>query len=469
MRHFIAFPVLLGLLAWNLTRHVAPDPYTYDEADYMYAASLGFFANYTDIPTLPITGFIRTGLASGRDPHQRQALSERIRGANDVVFYRHWHGPLYLYCLVPISRLGWNERSVRTAMLVIPVLSLAAMYFGILWLIPGSRGTWMALMSAVLLLSSNSVIHSTELAPHPLFALFSICCLVLLAKTLATGQRCYWYASVILAGLAFCTLEIAFIVLLTLVVCGYMERVRLEAGWSFVARSLALFVATVLVVWPAAIFKLSFIKAYLFMAYLALFRKAAWGGEGFLEVWRARILDSPLEWTAIVAALVIYLRMRSKLDQRLASPALLYALLMVIATIRVVSSVARYSLLFTPALDLFAAVVLISAVMSWPRRAAYGALFALAGSLAIAEYRILAKHDAQDPRPPAVLTYIRTNGLARKTLLVPQDDLPMIHYYFPEAHLHGYSSELSDSSSESGFAPDAILYSGFPLHVQRAH
>src|SRR5580692_1003646 len=169
MRHIPAILILLGLLLFLMARRVAPDPYIYDEADYMYAASLGFAANYTDTPTLPIADFVRTGLARGRDSSQRQALSEQIRASNDAVFYRHWHGPLYLYLLIPVSRLGLSERQVRIAMLAIPALTLVAIYCGCLWLIPRRAGTFASLGSSLLFLSSNSVTGSTELAPHHLF------------------------------------------------------------------------------------------------------------------------------------------------------------------------------------------------------------------------------------------------------------------------------------------------------------
>ena len=73
------------------------EPYGYDEADYMYAASLGFAANWSDTPSIPIADFVRAGLH--RDG--RQALSERIRSGNDVLFYRHFHGPLFSLLLDP--------------------------------------------------------------------------------------------------------------------------------------------------------------------------------------------------------------------------------------------------------------------------------------------------------------------------------------------------------------------------------
>jgi Dolichyl-phosphate-mannose-protein mannosyltransferase len=453
MRHVLAVLLLLALLLFLMVRNVAPDPYVYDEADYMYAASLGFIANYTDTPALPVADFVRTGLARGRDASQRQALSEQIRASDDVVFYRHWHGPLYIYLLIPASRLGLTEQQVRTVMLAIPALILVAIYCGCLWLIPGRSGTFAALAGSLLFLSSKSVTGSTELAPHQLFALLSVAFLFLLVKFVASGQRLYCYVAVVVAGLAFCTLEVAFVLIITLVICAFVERRR------FGGKSLALFVATVLVVWPAAIYKLSFVKGYLFMAYLALFRKSPWGTEGFFEIWGHRVLDSPLEWAAILASVVLYLR-KPHAEKLRTYPLIVYAVLMLAATARVVSSSPRYSLLFMPALDTFAALTLVPFLAASPRRVVYAALAMFCGFFAITEYRLFHRNHNPDARPPAVLSYIHENRLEEKSLLVPQEDLPMIHYYFPRMHLHGYN-DPSPPPSGSG-----ILYRGYPVRME---
>ncbi len=243
MRHLAATLIPLSLLLWLMVRNVAPDPYIYDEADYMYAASLGFAANYTDAPTLPLADFIRTGLTRGKDPADREGLSEQIRASDDVVFYRHWHGPLYLYLLLPVSRLAQTERQSRTAMLAIPALTLLTLYCGCLWLIPGRTGTFAAMASSVLFLSSVAATESTELAPHQLFALVSVAFLFLLAKLYATGRRAYWYSAVVAAGFAFCTLEIAFVLFGTLLICAYVQRRTLRTDWRLAGTSLALFAA----------------------------------------------------------------------------------------------------------------------------------------------------------------------------------------------------------------------------------
>ena len=469
MKHLLAAAALVALLLFLIERNPSPDPYTYDEADYMYAATLGYFANWTDSPTLSLPDFLRIGLGRGQPAVGRRELSEFIRQSNDVLFYRHWHGPLYHFILIPVSRLGLNERGVRGAMLVIPALTLLVIYFGSLWLIPGPPGFLAAILGSLLFLSSFTVLRSTELAPHQLFALGYVGCLIFLAKTLTSGRRSHWYAAVVMAALTFCTLEVAFVAVLTLAICGYMERDPLKAGWRFVAGSLALFIATVLLVWPAAIVKLTFVKSYLFMAYLSLLRHSSWGNIGLLGTWRNRFINSPLEWIVIACALALFLRRPFQKTNRLAYPILIYSILMLAATVSVLSDSARYSLPFMPALDLFAAVTLAPFLSSFRRPVALGVSGLLvAGLFGSALYQVSKYPPQPDPRAFAVLQQIRQADLAGKALLVPQTDLPMIHYYFPAMRLRGYYSDRPTAADTVGFTPDAVLYPGLPVEFHRA-
>ncbi|MFZ0337300.1 MAG: hypothetical protein WAL45_04655, partial [Terracidiphilus sp.] len=343
----ICFGLLLALFLILITHNVSSEPYVYDEADYMYAASMGFSSNWSDTPTIPIADFVRAGLQGGG----RKGLSERIRGGNDVLFYRHFHGPLFHYLLIPAAHLGLSERAVRTSLLAIPCASLGVIYFGCLWLLPG----YGAIVPAMLFLASYSVLGSTELAPHQLFALCSLASVILLMKAVATGRQLYWYGAVVAAALAFCTLEIAVALLVTLTICCFVERARWSVDGKFVAKSLALFLATVLVIWPAAILRLSFVKAYAVMAYLALSRESAWGNTGLLETWRDRVFHSPIEWTLIAVSLLVWAGNR----RRDIYPVGLFAVIALLATLRVLTVTPRYSLVFVPALDLLAGLALV--------------------------------------------------------------------------------------------------------------
>ena len=458
MKHLLAVAVLVALLLFLITRNVSPDPYVYDEADYMYAASLGYFANWTDTPTLSLPEFLRIGMGRGRQTGGRQELSEFIRQSNDVLFYRHWHGPLYHFILIPVSRLGTNEHGVRSAMLIIPALTLLAIYFGCLWLLPGLYGSLAAFLAAALFLSSFAA-RATELAPHQMFAFCYLCCLIFLGKSVATGRRVYWYAAIVSSALSFCTLEVGFVAVMTLVICGFLERDRLRMNWPLAARSVAILIATVLVVWPAAIFKLTFVKSYLFMAYLALFRQSAWGNIGFFGIWRNRLLDSPIEWAVIAIALALYLRRMAWKENRFAYPILIFSMLMLAATGRVLSDSARYSLPFMPALDLFAALMLAPVLTSLRKPVALGIAGLLgAGLLVTALYQVSIPRQKPDLHSEQVLDHIRQANLMDKNLLVPQADLPMIHYYFPATRLRGYYTAQPTPADLEGFAPDAILY-----------
>jgi hypothetical protein len=418
-RHVLVFGSLLALFLLLITRNVSPEPYVYDEADYMYAASLGFAANWSDTPSISMGDFLRAGLKRDRD--SSKVLSERIRGSHDVLFYRHFHGPLFHYFLIPVSRLDLNERGVRTIMLAIPAASLAIIYFGCLWLASGpiapGIGHLGALLASMLFLTSHSVVWSTELAPHQLFALCTLACLILLAKAIATGRRDYWYACVIASALAFCTLEVAFVPILTVAICGIVERGTFDADLRFAVKSLALFLAIVITVWPAAILRLSFVKAYVVMAYLALMRESPWGHAGFIETWRTRVVESPLEWALIAIALL--LGFRAKTGPRF-YPVGLFVVLMLFATLRVFTSTPRYSLTFMPALDLLAGLTLLPSLGPLRRPASFAVLaLAVAGLYGIAWLQVAHRARNSNPRSAAVEKYIHQNALENKPVSAP--------------------------------------------------
>jgi hypothetical protein len=443
----IVFGLLLALFLFLITSNVSWEPYVYDEADYMYAASLGFAANWSDTHSIPISDFVRTGLAR----EGRQGLSERIRRGNDVLFYRHFHGPLFDYLLVFLSRLNLREQTVRVSMLTIPVLSLAAIYFG--------GQSWIA---ALLFLCSYSVIGSTELAPHQLFALCSLISLILLLKAVATRRHCYWYGSVVAAGLAFCTLEIAYVLLLTLAICCFVERRQWGADRGFIVKSLALLLATVLLVWPAAWIRLSFLKAYAVLAYLAVAREFP-GHAGMIEIWRDRIFHSPLEWLLILLAVLVSLRNRVAKGTISLYPLGVFAALMLIATIPVRTITPRYSLAFVPVLDLLAGLALVPSLGPLRRPTSLAVVtLVVAGLYGYAWVQAVNQPHNPNPRSAAVLTYIHQNKLENKAVLAPQTDVPTLHYYFPAMRLRGYFGQTPTATDRAAFAEEPIIAAAKP-------
>src|SRR5581483_9752359 len=123
--------------------------------------------------------FVRLGLERGTAVGQQRLLSEIIRAHGDVLFYRHWHGPLYYYALIAIAPLHLNERGTRTAMLVFPLFAGWLMYWGVLWSLPARfPRTAAAAVAAALFCSSLAVVTTTDLGPHQLFVLWAVATLL---------------------------------------------------------------------------------------------------------------------------------------------------------------------------------------------------------------------------------------------------------------------------------------------------
>ena len=82
-----------------------------------------------------------------------------------------------------------------------------------------------AFLAALLFLDElfRDLVHRTG-APSTFRALLRSRVCILLLKAIATGRRRYWYGCVMAAGLAFCTLEVAFVLILTLAICCFIER-----------------------------------------------------------------------------------------------------------------------------------------------------------------------------------------------------------------------------------------------------
>jgi hypothetical protein len=277
----------------------------------------------------------------------------------------------------------------------------------------------------------------------------------------ATGDRRCWYFAVIFAAIAFCTLEVSFVLILTLLICCYRERLHLSPDWKFGLNSALLFLAVVLTLWPAAILRLSFIKAYCFMAYLALFRSSAWGGVSLLESWHLRLMESPFEWALIVVAIFLYFRTDYSPIRKLLYPFLVYTGLMLLVLLRVGAQVPRYQLPFLPALDLFAAYTVAARLSTVEPRLRY--VFATAICLGVlwnTERQNRLFPARPDQRSIDVVAFVRRYHLEDKKLLIPHDDLPEIHYYFPRAHLQEYYQERPTPSDLDSGPFAAVLFPG---------
>ncbi len=457
MKHAAVLAILIAV-AFGMSRgKLHQGPYGYDEADYMFAAGLGIADNWLDSGSMPLADFISVGRKRGSDSSQQAGLSALARGGADPVVYRHWHGPLYFFWLTAIDKLGLNEHDTRASFLIFPLLTVCAIYFGTLRLFDGFEGQIAAILASAVFLWSPIYLESSELAPHLMFVFLYICALLLLARVALSGSRRSLCAATVLAGLGFCTLEVDFVLILTLIAMLWWKRALLRTDLKLIRNSILLFLATVLLVWPAAIFKLNFAKAYMVMAYLALFRKGAWGDVTFSGTWIRRFEMTPVELILVAIGLVLVFAVMSRRGRTAAMPFLIFGALMLLANARVYSVIARYMTPFLPAFDVVAGWALAAAFLRLKKPAAiYGAVGITAVLLVWnLEQRLASIDRAPHPEAFATLNAIRAQGLADKTVFVPREDIPAMHYYFPHMQAEGYA-ELSEIPAGGAFG--GIVY-----------
>jgi hypothetical protein len=456
IKHILLLSGIIAVYGWLARGTAWLGPYTYDEADYMYAVSLGWQANWMDTPTLGLPQFLELGLHR----NGKEELSDLIRNSGDVVFYRHWHGPLYGNWLAAASRFAADEASTRALHFIFPVAVAIVMYVGALYAIPGAAGQIAAILAPALYVWGFPVVRTTELAPHHLFALCASAGLLLLMNMFRPGanaRRC-WYLAVVLAALSFCVLEVAFALILTVACCGYAARRSLEFDVTLAARSIGLFLATVLLLWPAAILKVSFLKAYLFMAYLAIVRRGAWGDVSGATTWWLRVSNSPVPWLLLLVGVVLVGKQWRK--ALFLVPPAIFSVIMFLALFRVNTALPRYTLPILPGVTLFAAAAAGLVMARWGRAMRYaGVLILLAAMIATSAPGIRAKMPAPNTRAEAMLAIVREHAGTGGTLLAPHDDVPMLHYYFPGLRFGGYYDEAAiPEDLRSGAA--GVIYGG---------
>jgi hypothetical protein len=435
---------------------VSHGPFSYDEADYVYAANQGWLANWIDRPALNLVEFGRLGIESGRDIHRRLELSKIIRQSGDIHFYRHFHGPLFFDWLGLVGNWTHDEWQMRFLSLLIPAAGIVLVYCGCLWIIPSSQ--IIAVLASFLYATGYSVVGSPELAPHQLFAVASLANLFCLGKLEASRERIWWWWSCAWAAVSFVTLEVAFVNIAVLFVWAWRCRSILFPYKQFWLRSLSLFLAVTTVFWPAGIFKLEILRSYLFMGYLLLFRKVAWGTTPLLQTWQTRLRADPVEWLLVGIALIVWWFLPRKTEKYAAFPFLVYGALMFAVMFRINSTEARYVLPFLAPLLVFAGITLGAALQKWPKPLQYGMagtmmLLVVAGTWCY----VKAHTPPANSRSEQIVSSLRSRPLDGETLLAPQGDVSMLHYYFPRVNVAPYTDESSKSRVLSEGKIDAIL------------
>jgi hypothetical protein len=235
------------------------------------------------------------------------------------------------------------------------------------------------------------------------------------------------------------------------------------SGWkwrdwrNFGARSVALFLGVVLLVWPAAVLKLSFIKAYLFMSYLAVFRKTPWANLTLADTWINRFAASPVEWGLVMLSVLVFgYGWRRLKGISNAWVFVCFGGLMILACLRVTSADSRYMAPFFPALQLFCGFILAAAISAFRPVVRYLVLVSVAVLLFWSARSQFEMTVPNFEREAALIAYVKDHGLEEKALLVQSADLPLLHYYFPHMRLRSFVDEQEIPGLTEGV--DGVLY-----------
>jgi hypothetical protein len=450
---FALSAILLVLLFLPLTKN---EPYGYDSADYMYAGTQGFWKNYTDAGALPFQEFVAQGFEARKHPEKKAELSKLIRTNEDISFYRHFHGPMYAYWIALWTSLGVSEEAeYRNAGLILHIATSLVVMLAFWMLFPRWPRLAGLLAGILYLFNRTGLVTGTEITQHLVFVFLTAVNLWLLALFCRSLNVRYWYATMACLGLALATLESAFMIGLTIVVSIVWLWRAIAERWPDPRRRLRLFIngigvfaAALFVAWPAGVYKLTVVRGYVYLAYMALVRKT-FSPVGPLQVWQMKFAAAPWEIGAGAAGLIAALLLWRRLEyRREALPWLAYAVIFVVVTLKVTLEFTHYR--GTIALTMSFATAIAFAHL-WSRSNAAGRTALVAAVcvplfLGAKEYYDEKQMSQGEPSAVAeVLQYVETTGLAKsgKTLYAPASLVPSLHFYYPHMAIEGYDQNSS--------------------------
>jgi hypothetical protein len=447
--------VFLSLFAFNNKNILSNDLYSYDEADYRYAAEKGFLTNYLDRGSLSFGAFLAKGMKAGLNKTEWGRLSKFIRASDDITFYRHFHGPLYFYWLIATKTIGFDsEKLIRYGTLLLALFCTLAFSLLLFGLFPHRPSYMVVPFIAALLLGPSIILTYNHLTPHGFFVIFSSVSLGCMALYCKENKPRFWYGSIIAAALAFLTLEYAALLILVLLITLWIFRkthaypMTKPERRRFLYGSVLCFVLPILVLWPGGLLKLTIIKNYLFYAYFTFIRGDLYSSFSFHDVWSMRVQESPVEYAVLLLGLIA-LPFMIKKNQWMISLAL-YTLFILATGFRNLSTYPQYLTSVFPALYLFAAAgffILLDKKSAIVRSFAAGILTAAIAANSYIFFTFFAPHSWQRTQPEITSLKDITPLLSGNhfPLFVSREYIPTLHYYFPQARLNPYNQVFEDN------------------------
>ncbi|MCS6953865.1 MAG: glycosyltransferase family 39 protein [Bryobacterales bacterium] len=449
-----ALAAVAAVVLWAFATVLPRQPYAYDEADYMWAGTRGWWANWWDEPSISLAEFVSKGLELTRKPELRPDFSRYIRATGDITFYRHYHGALYAQWIALWHAAGVKtEAGYRATGLVLHALTTAAIFWGFRKVFPALPAAAAFVAGAAFVTNRTILVTSLAITQHTLFIFLTVLTLYFAALFCRDLAPRNWYLAMATLALAFATVETTVLVLAALALMLLLQRKRIVTTFDprergrLLVRGLAVFMGVFLAAWPAGLLKLGLLKGYLYLAYMTLHRKTFVAG-GPEELWVAKFRTAPLEFVLPAAVLVATALFWRRLAHRWeVAPFAAYAGIFLLTTLFITLSYTHYHG------SLMAAFAVLTGVWFgefWRRVGAPAravglvVVLAILGGMVQAHYVEAKANQGRRLVSAGVIEYLRGGAQAgAKVWYVPFTLVPILHFYRPEAELVGYDVDRS--------------------------
>ena len=140
---------------------------------------------------------------------------------------------------------------------------------------------------------------------------------------------------------------------------------------------------------------------------------------------------------------------------------------MILVTLRVLTTDPRYLLPFVPVLALFSAWMLGGWISSRPVKWQVTATALICGLMLIDTSVYAARNPVfTDQRALRLLAAVRDHHLEQGTLILPHDQVPVFHYYFPQAALRSYLDQDEMEAIDHSGKADAVVRPNLDLELR---
>jgi len=447
---FAVLVVILAVLCTLFAGTASNTPYSYDEADYMYAGDQGFAANYLDRNALPLTTFIKKGLELAHDKTLARSTSDYVRSSGDLSFYRHYHGPVYAFWIALWHGVGLQgSAGYRATGLIVHALGAMAIFWLFLAAFPDLPAVAALIAALMFAMNRTALLTATMISQHLAYLFLACLGLFAAAMYLRTREMRYWYATAALLAICFDTVEIS-LVLIAAVVLSVIV-LDWSAGWRKIlllfGKGAAIFVGVMAIVWPPGVFELNALKGYASLAYLAIARKY-FTPISPRQLWLQKLETYPLEFVLPLAlAIVAVAYWRRLTNRRAVTPFLMYSCLLFGASLVVTIPKDYYLSSLMLSLAIVAGVVFgeFSKEASATLRAlSVAVIFLSLAALDAGYYRDTVRQLSAAPTLEAeALQYLDTHPPAAMRLVAPLLIVPTLHYYRPSSQIVSYDPDAS--------------------------